>query len=181
MNRSRARSPKGLTRENHLQRDSRLDFWAANRTTGAAMETQEWVGLFLSFSIPINAPDELREIFERAQAVIVYGCYHYPLFTIGCEELLRYHESLLRVALGANGFDKKGHPLNFIGMIDRAVKTGMISAKERESWDAGRVLRNTSSHKVTSNLLGPNEALNALEIAQARTERLFSLSSDVSE
>ena len=169
-----ADDPTALTLENHLKRDRRLDAWSIHGIGGEDHATEDWVEMILSISLPNEAPENLREIFGRARAVIIYGCYHYPLFTLGFEELLRYHESLLMFVLGTDGFDKNGRPLNFASLIDKAVKLKLISDHERDSWHAGRELRNSTSHKVKSILLGPNDALSALDRARLKTEVLIS-------
>lgn len=163
-----------LTAVNHLERDHRLNGWTVHGLGGGSHQTEDWVDMILSLDLPIDAPEDLREIFERARAVIVYGCYHYPLFTLGVEELLRYNESLLRFALGKDGFDKNGQALRFAGLIDKAASKGLIATHDRQSWHSGRKARNSTTHKKKSILLGPNDALNALEIARKRTIALIS-------
>ncbi len=176
MKRSDSDQLNALTLENHLERDHRLNMWSVGGIGADSHKTEDWVELILSISLPDEAPNDLSEIFERARAVIVYGCYHYPLFTLGFEELLRYHESLLKFALGVDGLDKNGRSLNFASLIDKAVKKKLISDHDRESWHAARELRNSTSHNETSILLGPNQALNSLVHAQVRTEALISSS-----
>ena len=162
-----------LTLANHLERDRRLDGWSPSGIGSSDYQTSKWVSDILSFSLPKAVPRDLHEIFGRAQAVMVYGCYHYPLFTLGVEELFRYYESLLRHVLGPDGIDKNGQSLHFASLIERAVKKQLISSDDVASWQAGRQLRNSTTHNESVILLGPNDAVNALHRAQHRTETFY--------
>lgn len=136
--------------------------------------TEKWVESILSISLSNKVPTDLCEIFERSQAAIVYGCYHYPLFTLGFEELLRYYESLLKFKLGVDGKNEKGKPLSFADLIKRAVENKLITDTDQLSWDAARKLRNLTTHKNKTILIDPSIALRALEDARRNTEFLIS-------
>jgi hypothetical protein len=94
-----------LTVQNHLDRDPRLEGWNP-LGIGLTYRTDKWVELILSYSLTEMVPDYLEQMFERAQGCAVYGCYHYPLFTLAVEELFRLKESALREAVRETGASK---------------------------------------------------------------------------
>ena len=63
-----------LTVANHLQRDLRLDGWTVNGIGPSSHKTEDWVRLILSIRIHTTLPVALREIYERTQSCMVYGC-----------------------------------------------------------------------------------------------------------
>lgn len=162
-----------LTVENHLQRDSRLDVLSVAGLGPYTHTTDQWVGMILSIELDTLLPSELREIYSRAQAAMVYGCYHYPLFTLGCEELYRFQESSLRAAVGETGATARVLKMKYAVLVDWAKDAGFMDARMADRWHAGRWLRNSTSHKTKNMLLGPNDALQHLSVTKELTEALF--------
>ncbi len=162
-----------LTVDNHLDRDPRLNFWTVGGIGLSSHTTEDWVQLILNIQLAPTLPEELVEIYSRAQACMVYGCYHYPLFTMGCEELFRFGESSARLAAREIPEIETSRKTNFFWLIETFKKLKLIDEKGAVRWQATRSLRNSSSHKERSMLVGPNDALNALAVSKELTEELF--------
>lgn len=162
-----------LTIENHLERDARLNGWTVNGIGPNSHPTDTWIEMILSVTIDIDLPSYLQEMFERAQACMVYGCYHYPLFTLGHEELFRFGESAFREAIKETGASKTVIQKSYANLQKWANKENLIDSVEAERWSASRTLRNASSHKDETLLLGPNDALMQLDTTKELTEALF--------
>lgn len=162
-----------LTVENHIKRDTRLDCWSVHGLGAMTHTTEDWVKMFLSVKHQIELPSMLQDMFDRAQACLVYGCYHYPLFTLGFEELFRFGESAFREAVKEFGASKTvvGKPY---GQLQKwAHEQGLLDDDSERRWHASRSLRNSTSHKDSNLLLGPNDALNPLDVIIELTEELF--------
>ncbi|SNZ07420.1 hypothetical protein SAMN06265368_0939 [Cohaesibacter gelatinilyticus] len=104
---------------------------------------------------------------------MVYGCYHYPLFTLGKEELFRFGESAFREAIKEAKPPQSLLKKRYADLQTWAHEEGLINDDEARRWNASRQLRNFVSHKDGALLLGPNDALNQLDITKELTESLF--------
>lgn len=162
-----------VTVNNHLQRDPRLDGWTVDGIGSFSHSTEDWVQMILSIEIQGSLPAALREIYEHAQSCMVYGCYHYSLFTLGSEELFRFNESALRAAISEMGASAAVLKKNYAKLIDWAKDEALIDPDSANRWHAGRQLRNSTSHKSETMLLGPNDALWQLSITKELTEAVF--------
>jgi hypothetical protein len=162
-----------LTAENHVERDRRLDYWSTDGLGGRSHSTDEWVKIILSIRHQIELPEMLQDMFDRARACMVYGCYHYPLFTLGSEELFRFGESAFREAIKEFGASKTVLEKPYAQLQKWAHDHGLTDDDAAKRWKASRFLRNTTSHKDSTLLLGPNDALDQLYITVELTEALF--------
>lgn len=166
-------STLSLNQENHMERDPRLDLWSIHGLGARTHPTEEWVNLLLSVKFEVKLPRYLYDMYERAQACIVYGCYHYPLFTLGTEELFRFSESALREAVKEAGASKSVQQKRFRPLIEWAHKNGYLTESAQSRWQASRELRNSTSHKDGPFLVGPNDALMQLSTSVELAEALF--------
>lgn len=162
-----------LTLENHLERDTRLDCWSVHGIGPYSHSTEDWVKMILDVSLEINLPPFLAEMFDRAQASMVYGCYHYPLFTLGMEELFRFSESAFREAIKEAEPPRNLTKKRYVDLQEWASEEGLTDIATASRWNASRQLRNSVSHKDGAFLLGPNDALNQLDITKELVEALF--------
>ncbi len=162
-----------LTLENHLERDTRLDCWSVHGIGPYSHSTNDWVKMILDVSLDIDLPPFLAEMFDRAQASMVYGCYHYPLFTLGMEELFRFGESAFREAIKEAEPPRDLTKKRYVDLQKWASEEGLTDIAAASRWDASRQLRNSVSHKDGAFLLGPNDALNQLDITKELVEALF--------
>lgn len=163
----------GLTLENHLKRDTRLNNWSVYGLGGQSHPIEEWVKCILDVTLQVDLPPYLQEMFDRAQASMVYGCYHYPLFTLGIEELFRFGESAFLEAIKEAAPNKSFKKKNYAALQKWALDDGLINDATAKRWDASRHLRNSGSHKRNTMLLGPNDAINNLFVTKELTEALF--------
>ncbi|MCV6621851.1 MAG: hypothetical protein OIF51_08895 [Cellvibrionaceae bacterium] len=173
MDRIRSVKKETITVQNHLERDSRLDCWSTKGIGALTHPTNVWVDMILSVNIEISIPEFLIEVFERAQSCMVYGCYHYPLFTLGIEELFRFGESAFGEAVIKAGAPRKIAKGRYEQQQIWAHAQGIVSDEELKRWTASRALRNSVSHKRSKLLLGPNDALNQLITTKMLVEDLF--------
>lgn len=162
-----------LTEDNYLERDSRLENWSVHGLGPYSHTTDTWVKLILSVKLPETLPSYLEEMFNRAQACMVYGCFFYPLFTLGTEELFRFAESALREAAKERKASKTVQSKKYGDLIEWAHKNDLLTESMRGRWHAGRSLRNSTSHKDSNFLVGPNDALGNLSTIAELTDELF--------
>lgn len=156
-----------------MERDRRLGGWSFDGLGASSQTTEAWVQGFLLFKLDTALPPYLLEAFDRAKACIVYGCYHYPLLTLGIEELFRFQESALREAAKEAEASKVVQKKKYAELIDWAWQHGYLKDDEKDRWHAGRSLRNSTSHKSGTMLLGPNDATRTLETTVDLTKALF--------
>ncbi|MEJ8560145.1 hypothetical protein QTO30_02060 [Yoonia sp. GPGPB17] len=161
-----------LTVQNHLEHDPRLEGWSP-LGIGMTFETDKWVELILSYSLTETVPDYLEQMFERAQGCAVYGCYHYPLFTLAVEELFRLKESALREAVRETRASKTVLKQSYADLLKWAYKENLIDQQRHDQWQAARELRNITSHKGDYLLLGPNDAIGHLQFTVEMTDEIF--------
>jgi len=170
---TKQKSEQVLTVKNHMERDSRLDVWSVHGIGPYTHPTEEWVRMFLSVTIDVELPDYLQEMFDRDQACIVYGCYHYPLFTLGIEELFRFGESAFREAIKESRPSKSVLRRTYADLQKWACEQGILDDVAAKRWSASRDLRNSVSHKDGPHLQGPNDAWSQLTVTKEMTEALF--------
>tara|TARA_R100000935_G_C2837407_1_gene168937 strand:+ start:3168 stop:3461 length:294 start_codon:yes stop_codon:yes gene_type:complete len=92
---------------------------------------------------------------------------------MGCEELFRFGESAAKLAARECSKIEKPEKLTFYKLIELFYEHELIDDVGKVRWDATRSLRNSSSHKEKSMLVGPVDALNTLDTSKALTEELF--------
>ena len=165
-------SPK-LSVENHIERDSRLNHWSVHGLGPTSHSTEDWVRMFLSAKFEIELSEMLQDMFDRAVACMVYGCYHYPLFTLGFEEMLRFQESAFREAVKTTGASKTVLSKMYAPLQSWALEQGFLDDAHAKQWNASRSLRNATSHKDSALLLGPNDALNQIGNTIQLVQALF--------
>ena len=166
-------SDQFLTVDNYMERDTRLDVWSVYGIGSGTHSTKDWVRMFLDIAIDVNLPEYLQGMFDRAKACIVYGCYHYPLFTLGVEELYRFGESAFREAVKETKPSDRILRSRFAALQKWALKQNLLDDESAKRWDALRKLRNSFSHKDSSHLVGPNDALRVLTTTKELTETLY--------
>ena len=167
------KSDQFLTVDNYMERDTRLDVWSVNGIGSGTHSTRKWVRMFLDITIDVELPEYLQGMFDRAKACIVYGCYHYPLFTLGVEELYRFGESAFREAVKETNHSKFNPRSRFVDLQNWAIQQNLLDDEAAERWNALRTLRNSTSHKDSSLVVGPIDALRMLTIIKELTETLY--------
>lgn len=162
-----------LSLENHLERDPRLNVWNRYGLGGFTEATETWVSEILRYEIPSCYPGVMQEQFDRARACIVYGCYYYPLFTLGVEELCRFYETALNEFLSKVGSSKSTMRKSFKEKVTWMENNQHFDEQTADRWRSIVGLRNAASHKSSCTTLPPNLALHQLSIAVELIDDLF--------
>lgn len=164
---------KRLTGENWLLRDETVDHFVRMLPNGETLpiSENEWAQMILSVELSLDVPLDVRHLFEVAQGVLCYGCFYYPLYTIGIEQSYRVLDAALAQKCEFLGLSQESD--RFVGRIECLHKHGYMSDQRRNQWHAGRQLRNYSSHARRQSLMMPSQAIDALQTAADLIEALF--------
>lgn len=163
---------KKLTAKNWRQRDRVVNHFKRIREGQSLLiSDDEWAETFLKCELSPAVPAEVRNLFEVAQGVHCFGCYFYPLFTLGNEQLYRVLEAALtykcdqfKAPEGVNKFERR---------ITWLRKKGLLSGQRSTQWNAARKLRNSSSHSIQQSLIDPPGAISGLRTAVELINELF--------
>ena len=164
---------KKLTPQNWRQRDRTVDPFGRMNPDGSFSEVSddEWAAEILEAKLDVTVPEDVRNLFEVAQGVFCYGCYFYPLYTLGLEQLFRVMEAAVShkcMSLGAPKQDSKfSEKLEWLGENDH------LSKQEYIRWSATRELRNIVSHAKEQSLALPTEAIGEMQLMAERINSLF--------
>ncbi|HWW02799.1 MAG TPA: DUF4145 domain-containing protein [Candidatus Acidoferrum sp.] len=138
------------------------------------------LGAVLRPKLELKVPEEVRDHFERARSLFVYGYLFYPLSTLAGEHCQRVAEAALAakckaIGLAAAKSKKNGllAPFSFSENIDRLKKAGVLSKADADWWDNTRKLRNRASHLEGQTMLAPGFMLGTLSTIAARVNALF--------
>ena len=174
MNRQRSnRTFKRLTPENWLVRDSTLDYFSHVHPDGRTSQISDdvWVQQILTIELSPAVPQDVRELFEVAQGVLCYGCFFYPLYTLGNEQVYRVLEAALSHRCADLGLFRKSN--RFMDNVNLLLDHGSLGEQRCRQWDAARELRNSASHASRQNLMTPPMAVDGLQTAADLIEDLF--------
>tara|TARA_R110002050_G_scaffold198386_4_gene333157 strand:+ start:602 stop:1111 length:510 start_codon:yes stop_codon:yes gene_type:complete len=127
---------------------------------GLQRDEATWLKSFMAITLPAEVPREIRAMFETCRGTMIYSWFYYPLATLGLEHCFRMME--LAVRLRAEDPDgKRSYKNNLKILFDRQV----LSAEERQRWEAGRELRNMACHPNGRFLADPGQALSHLRLS----------------
>ena len=167
---------KKLTPENWRQRDSVSEHIVRVEIDHISkISEDDWADIILKTELSDSVPEDIRDLFEVAQGAMCYGCFFYPLFTLGSQQLYRVLEAALIHKCAIMNAPKSIK--TFAKMVSWLQVEGIISEKRFMQWDAGRHLRNSSSHAFSQNLYDQTMAVTELLIAEGLIEELFSSNS----
>ncbi len=137
----------------------------------SSISGNDWAELFLSVELsPAVAPD-IRDLFKVAQGVLCYGCFFYPLYTLGSEQVCRVLEAALAHRYAQHSGPKRKK--SFKNKIEWLLDNGHLSARHRDRWKSARQLRNMSSHANRQSLIGPDMAIGTIRTAAELIDDLF--------
>ena len=139
--------------------------------TTETLSEDDWASRFLEQELSQNVPEDIRNMFEVAQGVLCYGCYFYPLYTLGSEQLYRVQEAALLNKCAQMGAPKKVQ--RFVSAIDWMKEQDALSDGRYDQWSATRRLRNMTSHADKQSLLDQTMALSGVVIAVELINELF--------
>lgn len=164
---------KKLTSDNWLECDSGMSYFVRVRDGVATKITgEQWVEAFLAPTLHPSVPLEVRKLFEVARGAFCYGYFFYPLFALGIEQLYRVLETAARFRcseLGASASTRH----TFKWMINWLHLKGEIPNHHLLRWEAGRHLRNHSSHPEKQSIYFPTDAGNNVRFTAELIDELF--------
>lgn len=164
---------KQMTPENWLNSDDTRSGIAVFTADGSTFRItdQDWAERFLEEDLSVAVPLEIRNLFEVARGTLCYGCFFYPLYTLGCQELFRVMDAAtMRRCKELHAPQKVS---TFAKRLVWLREKGQISAEEEGRWHATRKLRNMSSHQERQSLYDPGDALGILRTASSLINALF--------
>lgn len=154
---------KKLNRENWLDPDPKNRiFYQFPPEVDIRPSADEWTEAFLAPHLDDAVPQDIKDMFEAAQAVICYGYFHYPLFKLGSDQLYR----VLDAALGHKCRSVGAPKLEcFQNRYEWLLKRGYIEYAMEQRWQSAVKLRNETSHANSPSLFPPGVALTGIRIA----------------
>lgn len=104
--------------------------------------------------------------------MLLYGCFFYPLYTLGTEQLFRVVEAAVTAKCEELGAPSKAMN-RFETKLAYLRDEGWIPAGDWIRWDATRHLRNATSHPEDQTIVMPNEAMTMLTETAEQINALF--------
>ncbi|GKS12913.1 hypothetical protein YDYSY3_39130 [Paenibacillus chitinolyticus] len=104
-----------------------------------------------------KAPEQVREMFEVAKALYVYGYLYWTFFTISFEQSLKSWEVAITMKL--NEVNIQRMPRKLINKINALEEMDIISSDEKELFHYVRLFRNGLAHPDYQSQLGHNNRL----------------------
>jgi len=104
-----------------------------------------------------SVPEEVKKVFNAAKRLYIFGYFEYYFFTISGHYAYLALESALRnryIEVCGEPNPKKFVSLDIV--IKKLVKKGIIRKGEADIYDAGRRIRNFSSHLTNPSINAPN-------------------------
>ncbi len=175
---------KHLTPANWLEADPIcLKFVGVNLATGGRRSTtrEDWAEQFLAVDLAPTVPARVREMWEAARGLLLYGWFYYAIYAIGEHELRRVADAAIlhRYQQAGGPPNKKpgpeGEPRwpDMMTRVDWLITADIISTEKRARWDLVRELRNETTHASIWHLTPPHEALRVLELLATEIDALF--------
>ena len=81
---------------------------------------------------------------------MLYGCFFYPLFALGADQLLRVAESAVTYRCVELGLTKKD--VRYEVKLKKLKEFNHLTANEYDEWEMLRKMRNISSHSQIRSL-----------------------------
>jgi hypothetical protein len=125
--------------------------------TAPCAASEQWLMPAERWPVSTHTPDGVATQLARSRQMFVDGYYTYENFVDAATRSLQAVEAALRVRLEA------GSKTSFAQLIDQAKKDGLIDDDAQDILHAGRSLRNSNIHAITSAIYNP--AIAAMVIA----------------
>jgi hypothetical protein len=175
---------KHLTAENWLQPDETgRAFGAVNPATGErrAASGDFWAKQFLAAELNDAVPAEIRDMWEVARGLALYGWLYYPLYAIAEHQLRRVADAavLHRYKQAGGRRHKKRDPEgdlrwpDFKSRVEWLIANGIVTPEKRRRWDTMRDLRNETTHASIRHLAMPIDVLRLLDLLAPEIDALF--------
>jgi hypothetical protein len=129
-----------------------------------------WAQRFLAVNLDVSVPAEVRQMWEVARGVALYGWFYYPLYAIAEHQLRRVAD-----AATVHRCQQAGGPSNasFRRRVDWLIEERIIPVEKKSRWEAIRELRNETTHASIRHLVMPLDVLGVLDLLQAEINALF--------
>jgi Domain of unknown function (DUF4145) len=175
---------KHLTAGNWLEPDPIcLKFVEVNLATAERRPPtgEGWAERFLAVDLAPAVAGEVRDMWEAARGLLLYGWFYYAIYAMGEHQLRRVADAavLHRYQQAGGPPNKKPGPEgeqrwpDLMTRVDWLISAGVIPAEKRDRWDLVRGLRNETTHASIRHLTTPHEALRVLELLAAEIDALF--------
>ena len=168
---------KKLTKDNWKSPDPFNDYFIKiNLYTGEKFQItdDQRAEEFLEIELVPSVPIEVRRQFESARGAMLYGCFFYPLFALGADQLLRVAESAVTHKCLIHALAKKN--ARYEVKLQKLKDSGYLTATEHEEWEYLRKMRNEFSHSKIQTVFPAFEAISILRNVADKINRLFQTS-----
>lgn len=165
---------KKLTKENWKTPDPFNDYFIKiNLYTGDKFKItdDERAEEFLKIELIPSVPIEVRRQFEAARGAMLYGCFFYPLFALGADQLLRVAESAVTHKCLIRGLAKKS--VRYEIKLQKLKDFNYLTKDEYDEWELLRKIRNEYSHSKIQTVFPAFEAISILKNVTDKINRLF--------
>jgi Domain of unknown function (DUF4145) len=175
---------KHLTIRNWLDPDPIcLKFVNVNLATGERRPPtgDGWAEQFLAVDLASTVPSQVRDMWQAARGLLLYGWFYYAIYAIGEHQLRRVADAavLHRYQQADGPANKKRGPEgelrwpDLMTRVDWLISADIIHAEKRARWDVIRDLRNETTHASIRHLTTPHEALRVLDLLAPEIDALF--------
>ncbi len=141
---------------------------------------QSWIDFHLRPRLNPTVPEEIILLYETVRGSMIYGWFFYPLLTLASEQCYRIlevaaHKKCEQLNIPTERILKSGkhRTRDFSELIQELKTYGAINIGDSHKWDAGRSLRNTTSHPQQRMILVPGQTLSILTITVNLINNLF--------
>lgn len=131
----------------------------------------ERVEEFLNVELSPEVPLDVQRQFEVARGAMLYGCFFYPLFSLGADQLMKVAESAVTHKCLVHGLAKK--TMRYEIKLQKLRDYNYLTISEHTDWEILRKLRNEFSHSKMQNIFPPFEAKSFLKNIAGKINKLF--------
>jgi hypothetical protein len=151
--------------------------------------SERWAEWFLEPQLDPFVPGEVRTMFNVARGAMLYGCFFYPLYTLGTEQLHRVADAAtwhrcrqLGKPFPAAGPKRETFANRVTWLVDQgAVVNASWWGHGLASPGGVRMVRNLTSHSTFQQLDLPGTALTQLRHVAGRINELFASAVEAGE
>ena len=129
---------------------------------------------FLMVELSPEVPIDVQRQFEVARGAMLYGCFFYPLFSLGADQLMKVAESAVTHKCVVHGLTKK--TARYEIKLRKLRDSNYLTANEHNDWENLRKLRNELTHSKMQNIFPPFEAKFFLKNISGKINKLFQTS-----
>lgn len=168
---------KKLSLENWLKPEDFPSLWVqVSHEDGStkSMSCEDWLEEILVPKLENYIPKEIHALFEVARGAIAYGCFFYPLYTLGTEQLFRILETAVKIK--CKELAVPSTVKTYYKRLLFLVESKIITEAEMEVWQMARKFRNSVSHPDDQMMLMPNQAVGILRRVSEDINMLFRIS-----